>query len=64
MTPLRQRFIEDMLLRGLAPTTQRSYIHYVAHCTFSSACGPTGHPLPPVFVPAKLKRTFKSTSCR
>jgi integrase/recombinase XerD len=30
MTPLRQRFIEDMQLRGLAPTTQRSYIHYIA----------------------------------
>jgi integrase/recombinase XerD len=30
MTPLRQRFIEDMQLRGLAPTTQRSYVHYVA----------------------------------
>ena len=30
MTPLRQRFIEDMQLRGLAPTTQRSYTHYVA----------------------------------
>lgn len=30
MTPLRQRFLEDMHLRGLAPTTQRSYIHYVA----------------------------------
>jgi site-specific recombinase XerD len=30
MTPLRQRFIEDMQLRGLAPTTQRSYAHYVA----------------------------------
>lgn len=30
MTPLRQRFIEDMQLRGLAPTTQRSYIHYVS----------------------------------
>jgi site-specific recombinase XerD len=30
MTPLRQRFIEDMYLRSLAPTTQRSYIHYVA----------------------------------
>ena len=29
MTPLRQRFIEDIQLRGLAPTTQRSYIHYV-----------------------------------
>jgi len=28
MTPLRQRFIEDMQLRGLAPTTQRRYIHY------------------------------------
>ncbi len=30
MTPLRQRFIEDMQLRGLAPTTQSSYINYVA----------------------------------
>src|SRR5713226_8552979 len=30
MTPLRQRFTEDMQLRGLAPTTQRSYLHYVA----------------------------------
>jgi integrase/recombinase XerD len=30
MTPLRQRFIEDMQLRGLAPATQRSYIHYVS----------------------------------
>jgi hypothetical protein len=29
MTPLRQRFIEDMHLRGLAPTTERSYLHYV-----------------------------------
>jgi len=29
MTPLRRRFIEDMLMRGLAPTTQRRYIHYV-----------------------------------
>ena len=28
MTPLRRRFIEDMQLRGLAPTTQRSYTHY------------------------------------
>jgi hypothetical protein len=27
---LRQRFIEDMRLLGFAPTTQRSYIHYVA----------------------------------
>src|SRR5258708_3556734 len=30
MTPLRERFIEDMQLRGLASTTQRSYVHYVS----------------------------------
>jgi site-specific recombinase XerD len=30
MTPLRQRFIEDMVIHGLAPTTQRSYLHYVS----------------------------------
>lgn len=30
MTPLRQRFIEDMQLRGLAPVTQRNYIAHVA----------------------------------
>jgi integrase/recombinase XerD len=30
MTPLRQRFLEDMQLRNFAPTTQRSYVHYVA----------------------------------
>jgi integrase/recombinase XerD len=30
MTALRQRFIEDMHLKGLASTTQRSYLHYVA----------------------------------
>jgi len=30
MTALRQRFTEDMQLRGLAPTTQRSYTHYVS----------------------------------
>lgn len=30
MTALRQRMLEDMRLRGLAATTQRSYIHYVA----------------------------------
>ena len=30
MTPLREKYIEDMKVRGLAPTTQRSYIHHVA----------------------------------
>ena len=29
MTALRERMIEDMQLRGLAKTTQRSYVHYV-----------------------------------
>jgi hypothetical protein len=39
MTPLRQRFIEDMELCGLAPTTQRSYIHYVAdYAKYYSMC--------------------------
>jgi len=27
MTALRQRMIQDMQLRGLAKTTQRSYLH-------------------------------------
>lgn len=30
MTTLRRRMIESMQLRNLAPTTQRSYIHYVS----------------------------------
>ena len=30
MTPLRQRMIEDMQLRGLAPSTQTNYIAHVA----------------------------------
>ena len=30
MTPLRQRMLEDMQVRNLAPATQRNYIHYVA----------------------------------
>jgi site-specific recombinase XerD len=29
MQPYRQRMINDMQLRGLAPTTQQSYLHYV-----------------------------------
>jgi integrase/recombinase XerD len=30
MKPLREQFIKDMTVRGLAPTTQKSYIHFVA----------------------------------
>lgn len=29
MTPLRQRMIEEMQLRGLAETTQKSYIYTI-----------------------------------
>ena len=29
MTPLRQRMIEDMQLRGLAPATQQAYLRAV-----------------------------------
>ena len=36
MTPLRQRFIKDMQMRGLAPTARQSYIHYVAE--FAKYC--------------------------
>ncbi|HSC27219.1 MAG TPA: phage integrase N-terminal SAM-like domain-containing protein [Vicinamibacterales bacterium] len=30
MTPLRQRMVEDMQIRNLAPATQRAYVKYVA----------------------------------
>jgi hypothetical protein len=33
MTPLREKFIEDMRVRGLAPTTQRSYLHHAVEYT-------------------------------
>ncbi len=29
MTPLRQRMLEDMQLRGLSPKTQHAYLHAV-----------------------------------
>ncbi len=29
MSPLRRRMIEDMTIRNLSPTTQRSYLHAV-----------------------------------
>jgi hypothetical protein len=29
MSPLRRRMVEDMTVRNLSPTTQRSYLHAV-----------------------------------
>jgi integrase/recombinase XerD len=40
MTPLRKRFIEDMQLRNLAPTTQRSYLHYTVDFAKFYNCSP------------------------
>ena len=46
MTPLRQRMIEDMQVRNLAPHTQRAYVQYVSQfaCCFRKSpdlLGPT-----------------------
>ena len=40
MTALRQRMIQDMQLRRLAKTTQRSYVHYVAEYAKYIGLGP------------------------
>jgi len=40
MTPLRKRFIEDMQLRNLAATTQRSYLHYTVEFSKFYNCSP------------------------
>lgn len=40
MTPLRQRMIDDMRIRNLASTTQRSYVHYAAEFARYFNCSP------------------------
>jgi len=40
MTPLRQRMIDDMQLRNMAPGTQEHYIHYVAGFARYYGCSP------------------------
>ena len=49
MTPLRQRMLDDMRVRNLAPQTQTSYIERVAQFarhfhTSPRAARPGGHP--------------------
>jgi hypothetical protein len=46
MTPLRQRVIEDMLVRNLVPHTQRAYLRYVAQFAsyFRKSPDPLGPP--------------------
>ncbi len=40
LNPLRRRMIEDMTVRNLSPTTQRSYIHAVAKFSRHFGCSP------------------------
>ena len=40
MTPLRQRMLEDMQLRGLAPRTQESYLAAVQQLALHYHCSP------------------------
>ena len=40
MSPLKRRFIEDMQLRNLALTTQRSYLHYTEEFSRFYNCSP------------------------
>lgn len=40
MTPLRQRMLEDMQLRGLSPNTQRCYVQAVQHCAHHFGTSP------------------------
>jgi integrase/recombinase XerD len=46
MTPLRQRMIEDMQLRGLAPLTQRAYLQAVKQFGLFRTCRRTKTGLP------------------
>ncbi|AJD43850.1 integrase family domain-containing protein (plasmid) [Rhizobium gallicum bv. gallicum R602sp] len=42
ISPLRQRMIEDMMIRNLSPATQRSYLHAVAKFSPLAAGAATG----------------------
>jgi hypothetical protein len=43
MTPLRQRMLEDMQIRNLAPATQRAYVEYIAvRSAFRAVAGRLG----------------------
>ena len=51
MTPLRQKMIDAMLVRGMAPRTQRSYLMAVTELAKYYHRSPdqlTGEELPPV----------------
>ena len=40
ISPLRRRMIEDVTVRNLSPTTQRSYLHAVTKFSRFFACSP------------------------
>ena len=42
MTPLRQRMLEDMQIRNLAPATQRAYVEHVSRFARHFGRSPAG----------------------
>lgn len=67
MTPLRQRMIEDMQLRGLSPNTQKTYLHQVSLLAQHYGCSPdqiTEEEIRAYFLYLRNERQLSQGSCR